>query len=56
MSPNIQARRELLDFGVDLGAFEKAIRTIADHCKPDVLIVVETTVPPGTCERWSYQF
>lgn len=42
---------ELLDFDVDLGAFEKAIRTIADHCKPDVLIVVETTVPPGTCEN-----
>ena len=40
-----------LDFDVDLGAFEKAIRTIADHCKPDVLIVVETTVPPGTCEN-----
>ena len=32
-------------------AFEKAIQTIADYCKPEVLVIVETTVPPGTCEN-----
>ena len=31
--------------------FRKAIRTLAANVKPDVLIVVETTVPPGTCEN-----
>ncbi len=51
VSKNSGEEGELINFDVDLGAFEKAIRTIADHCKPEVLVVVETTVPPGTCEN-----
>jgi nucleotide sugar dehydrogenase len=39
------------DFSVNLDGFKKAIRTIADNCKEDVLVLIETTVPPGTCEK-----
>jgi UDP-N-acetyl-D-glucosamine dehydrogenase len=36
---------------VDFRAFRSAIGTIARHMKPGTLVIVETTVPPGTCER-----
>ena len=39
----------LNSFNVDLSPFKNAIRTIGKYCKEDVLILVETTVPPGTC-------
>tara|TARA_B100000989_G_scaffold298394_1_gene287489 strand:+ start:1175 stop:2599 length:1425 start_codon:yes stop_codon:yes gene_type:complete len=39
----------LKSFDVDLKPFKSAIRTIGQNCKEDVLILVETTVPPGTC-------
>lgn len=42
---------ELEGFGVDLTPFKKAIQIIAENCKEDVLILVETTVPPGTCQK-----
>ena len=38
-------------FGVDLSSFENAIETIGSYCKEDVLVLVETTVPPGTCQK-----
>jgi len=41
----------LTDFTVTLEPFEKAIKTIASCCKPDMLLLVETTVPPGTCQN-----
>ena len=31
--------------------FRKAIRTIGEYVKPGTLVLVETTVPPGTCEH-----
>lgn len=34
-----------------LAPFERAIATIGEHAKPGALVVVETTVPPGTCEN-----
>lgn len=37
-------------FNVDLEPFKKAIQTIGKNCKENVLILIETTVPPGTCE------
>ena len=40
---------ELERFDVDLSGFEGAIQTIGRNCRDDVLILVETTVPPGTC-------
>jgi len=39
------------DYSVDLSGFKKAMHTIAENCKEDVLILVETTVPPGTCAK-----
>jgi nucleotide sugar dehydrogenase len=36
---------------VDLAPFRAAIGTIAAHVQPGALVIVETTVPPGTCER-----
>ena len=39
------------DYSVNLDNFKKAIQAIGNHCKEDVLILVETTVPPGTCAK-----
>ena len=38
-----------LNYDVDLTSFKQAISNIANLCKQDVLILIETTVPPGTC-------
>ncbi|PKN80015.1 MAG: nucleotide sugar dehydrogenase [Candidatus Cloacimonetes bacterium HGW-Cloacimonetes-1] len=35
----------------DISAFREGIRTLGKHIKPECLILVETTVPPGTCEK-----
>jgi len=45
---------ELNDFQVDLTAFKKAMKAIGDNCKEDVLILIETTVPPGTSKKVAY--
>lgn len=42
---------ELLDYDVDLAPFTKAIRAIGERCREDVLVLVETTVPAGTCQK-----
>ena len=39
---------QLEDYTVDLSPFCKAIESIGIYCKPAVLVLVETTVPPGT--------
>lgn len=41
----------LKDFDVNLAGFKSAIRSIGRNCREGVLILVETTVPPGTCEQ-----
>jgi nucleotide sugar dehydrogenase len=42
----------LIDFDVNLVPFTEAVKTIGAYCKPDdVLVLVETTVPPGTCRN-----
>lgn len=41
----------LKDFDVNLDGFQSAIKSIGAHCREDVLVLVETTVPPGTCEQ-----
>ncbi len=35
----------------DTGAFQEAIRQLGRLIKPDCLVLVETTVPPGTCKN-----
>ncbi len=32
-------------------AFREGIRTLGERIRPDCLVMVETTVPPGTCEK-----
>ena len=54
---NLDVKKEIVashnpnDYSVDLAPFQKAIETIGSNCKPDVLVLVETTVPPGTSEK-----
>lgn len=36
-------------FDVDLSGFKAAMAQIGEYCREDVLVLVETTVPPGTC-------
>ena len=45
---------DLLNFDVSLNNFKKGINSIAERCKEDVLLLVETTVPPGTCKKVIY--
>ena len=44
----------LKNYDVSLDNFRLAMKSIADYCKEDVLILVETTVPPGVCSRVIY--
>ena len=41
----------LKGFDVNLNGFKSAIQSIGANCRDDVLVLVETTVPPGTCEQ-----
>lgn len=45
---------ELNDFKIDLTAFKRAMKAIGDNCKEDALILIETTVPPGTSKKVAY--
>jgi UDP-N-acetyl-D-glucosamine dehydrogenase len=38
-------------FDVNLNGFKAAIQSIGRNCRDDILVLVETTVPPGTCEQ-----
>jgi len=35
----------------DMSAFRDGMKTLGKHISPDCLILVETTVPPGTCQN-----
>ncbi len=43
--------RDPEEYSVDLTPFCKAIESIGKNCKEDVLVLVETTVPPGTSQK-----
>lgn len=47
----VGADNELTGFDVDLTLFKEAMRNIGIRCREDVLVLVETTVPPGTCQK-----
>jgi UDP-N-acetyl-D-glucosamine dehydrogenase len=47
----VNAAGMLQGYDVDLTGFRRAIATIGEHCREDALVVVETTVPPGTCQK-----
>ena len=36
---------------LQFGGFEQALRTIGRRMREDALVIIETTVPPGTCEK-----
>ena len=44
-----KSHRTLSDYKVELEPFQQAIDMIGKEIKQDCLILVETTVPPGTC-------
>lgn len=39
---------------LDLELFQNAVHTLGRYIKPETLVMVETTVPPGTCENVVY--
>lgn len=43
--------KDLEGYEVDLTPFRKAIEAIGAQCKEDALVLVETTVPPGTAQK-----
>ncbi len=45
------SKMDLEEYSVDLVPFRKAIESIGQQCKEDVLVLVETTVPPGTSQK-----
>ncbi|MBL7725336.1 MAG: nucleotide sugar dehydrogenase [Chitinophagaceae bacterium] len=45
------ANKDLEGYNVDMTPFRKAIEAIGNNCKEDVLVLVETTVPPGTAQK-----
>lgn len=42
---------DAITYGVDLTSFRRAISAIGRYCREDVLIIIETTVPPGTTAK-----
>ncbi len=52
---NLDVQKDIADdfslsgFSTDLDNFKDAISVIGANCKEEALILVETTVPPGTC-------
>ena len=54
VAKNADFEKNLLSFDVDLTPFKKGLDAIGNNCKDDVLILVETTVPPGTCSKIAY--
>ncbi|XOV86657.1 MAG: nucleotide sugar dehydrogenase [Pseudomonadota bacterium] len=48
---NLDVQKAGGTFDVDLSAFTAGIESIATRCKEDVLVLVESTVPPGACEQ-----
>ena len=51
VSKSSDSVNNLENYEVDLSGFKNAIRSIGENCKDSVLILIETTVPPGTCEN-----
>lgn len=48
---NLDVKKQSDGYSVDLSPFKKAIEAIGNTCKEDVLVLVETTVPPGTSQK-----
>ncbi len=46
-----RSTKEWEEYDIDLNPFKKAIESIGQHCGHHTLVLVETTVPPGTTEK-----
>lgn len=42
---------KLINFNVDLTPFKNALNTVANNCMEDVVLLIESTVPPGTTKK-----
>lgn len=51
---NSNKDKDIESYEVEFSGFKKAMESIGRNCKPNVLVLVETTVPPGTCEKVVY--
>jgi len=40
--------------GADIGALEESLRVLGEKIKPECMVLIETTVPPGTTEYVAY--
>lgn len=47
---NATEMNDLIDFDVSMSGFYSAIKAIGKNCKKDALILIETTVPPGSTQ------
>ena len=54
VTKNSDFSKNLINYDVNLSSFMKGIEAIGKNCKEDVLILVETTIPPGTCSKIIY--
>ena len=48
---NLDLELESEEPQLELSGFTKAMRSIFSRAKPGCLVLIETTVPPGTCEK-----
>lgn len=48
---NLDVQKREDGFGVELDGFKAGLEAIARNSKEDVLVLVESTVPPGTCQK-----
>tara|TARA_B100000963_G_scaffold360609_1_gene392132 strand:+ start:1146 stop:2624 length:1479 start_codon:yes stop_codon:yes gene_type:complete len=48
---DVKKNHKTNQFQVQMQGFKNAIQDLGENCREDVLILVETTVPPGTCKN-----
>ncbi len=49
-----EALADVASGSVEMGALEESLKIIAEHIPPECLVLIETTVPPGTTEYVAY--
>ena len=51
---NLDVQKDAYKSNVDFTGLRRAVESIGTHMKADTLVIVETTVPPGTTENVVY--
>jgi UDP-N-acetyl-D-glucosamine dehydrogenase len=49
-----QTLGDVVQGSADIGALEESLKIIGEKIKPDCMVLIETTVPPGTTENIAY--